>query len=77
MQELFSARKDFPLQWEDFSATSVETLEQQERGLQQIAGQLRIHPDATLVIDDNLGEIAGDPRRSIRPLRAGMHRSRH
>jgi FkbH-like protein len=56
VEKLFAVRTDFPLRWSNFSARSIGWNEK-AGGLQELATQLRIHPDAILVLDDNLGEI--------------------
>jgi FkbH-like protein len=62
VEALFSTRTDFPLRWEDFAATSIGWQEK-AIGLQELATRLRIHADAFLVLDDNLGEIANIAQR--------------
>jgi len=57
VQELFAARKDFPLQYEDFDVTQVHWGSKAD-SLDQVAKQLRIGTDAILFVDDNPGELA-------------------
>ena len=54
--QLCLRRSDFLLRPEQFSASSIGWQTKAE-GLTQIADQLRIAPDAILVVDDNPGEI--------------------
>lgn len=56
VEKLFAARTDFPLRWQDFSAACIGWQEKTE-GIGTIAKQLRIHEDAMLMLDDNLGEV--------------------
>ena len=55
--QLFQQRTDFPLRWEDFAAVSI-SWQEKHLGLRLLATQLRIHKDAMIILDDNLGEIA-------------------
>jgi len=57
VEELFAKREDFPIKWQDFSATAVSWRDKSEE-LRAIAARLRIDPAAMLVLDDNTGEIA-------------------
>jgi FkbH-like protein len=57
VREMFRKRKDFPLVWEDFSATGI-SWESKASNILRIAKQLRIAPDTMLFIDDNIGEIS-------------------
>lgn len=54
---LFERRKDFPLRWEDFSATEISWGHKAD-GLRRIATSLRVAADSVLFVDDNLGELA-------------------
>ena len=54
---LFASRNDYPLCWEDFSATEVSWGDKGS-ALERIAAALRIAPDAILFVDDNPGELA-------------------
>jgi len=54
---LFASRNDYPLRWEDFSATEVSWGDKGS-ALERIAKALRIAPDAVLFVDDNPGELA-------------------
>jgi FkbH-like protein len=57
VRALLTTRKDYPLQWEDFSATEVSWGDKAE-GLSRIAEALRVAPDSVLFVDDNPGELA-------------------
>jgi FkbH-like protein len=57
VEALFQQRPDYPLRWEDFSATEV-SWEDKSVALEKIAKALRIAPDAMLFVDDNPGELA-------------------
>lgn len=57
VQRLFTAREDYPLRWEDFSATEISWGDKAE-GLSRIAKALRVAPDSMLFVDDNPGELA-------------------
>lgn len=56
-EELFACRKDFPLQWRDFSAMEI-SWQDKSAALVRIAEGLRIGMDSLLYVDDNLGELA-------------------
>ncbi|MEN6484279.1 MAG: HAD-IIIC family phosphatase [Syntrophobacteraceae bacterium] len=56
VEELFHARKDFPLAWADFSATEIRWGDKAD-GILAIAERLRIALDAILYVDDNPGEL--------------------
>ncbi len=62
VKALFAARRDFPLDWDDFSATSVSWGDK-GAALATIAQTLRIAPDSILYIDDNIGELASIAHR--------------
>ena len=57
VQQLFAARKDFPLRLEHFDVTCVSWGSKTE-ALRQTARELRIGEDALLFVDDNAGELA-------------------
>ncbi len=57
VKALFTRREDYPLRWEDFSATEVSWGDKTE-ALKRIAQKLRISTDAILFVDDNPGELA-------------------
>jgi FkbH-like protein len=57
VEALFTQREDYPLRWEDFSATEVSWGHKAD-ALRQIAQKLRISVDAILFVDDNPGELA-------------------
>ena len=57
VEELFASRRDLTLQLTDFSATSIGWHSKVE-GIERIASELRIGPEAILFIDDNPGELA-------------------
>lgn len=54
---LFQRRSDYPLQWQDFSATEISWGDKAD-ALIRVANELRIGPDAVLFVDDNIGELA-------------------
>lgn len=54
--EMFQQRKDFPLQWSDFTTTQINWNSKGEN-LLKIAKTLNINTDAILFIDDNPAEI--------------------
>ncbi|MGY1805636.1 HAD-IIIC family phosphatase [Blastococcus sp. SYSU D00922] len=54
---LFSAREDFPLRLEDFTATAIGW-GAKSRAVAAVAADLRIAPDAVVFVDDNPGELA-------------------
>lgn len=54
--ELFKARKDFVLKWNDFACTRVNW-NPKSSNIREIAKQLNIGTDAILFIDDNPAEI--------------------
>lgn len=56
VQHLFEVRRDFPLQWSDFSAIAV-SWGSKGAGIASAAEKLRISPDAMLFVDDNPGEL--------------------
>jgi FkbH-like protein len=56
VRKLFEARKDFPLQWQHFSATAVSWGSKAD-GIRQVAKTMRIGEDAVLFVDDNPGEL--------------------
>jgi FkbH-like protein len=62
VQILFEQRTDYPLRWEDFSATEVSWGEKAD-ALQRISQTLRISTDAILFVDDNPGELAAVTQR--------------
>lgn len=53
---LFRSRRDYPLNWCDFSAAEV-SWDDKALGIQEIASKLRISSDAILFVDDNPGEL--------------------
>ena len=55
VRRLFALRKDFPLRWEDFTASAIGWMPKSQ-GLESIAAALRIGLDAMLFVDDNPGE---------------------
>ncbi len=57
VKELFVARKDYPLRWEDFTVTEI-SWDDKASAITRIADKLRIAPDAILFVDDNPGELA-------------------
>ena len=57
VEGLFAARADYPLRWEDFSATEVSWGDKAS-AIVRIAEKLRIAPQAILFVDDNPGELA-------------------
>lgn len=57
VESLFASRNDYPLRWEDFSATEISWGDKGS-ALERIAAALRISPDAVLFVDDNPGELA-------------------
>lgn len=57
VRELFMARKDYPLQWDDFSATEVSWGAKSD-ALVKIANYLNISLDSILFVDDNPGELS-------------------
>lgn len=57
VESLFASRNDYPLCWEDFSATEISWGDKGS-ALERIAAALRISPDAVLFVDDNPGELA-------------------
>lgn len=57
VEQLFAARDDYPLRWDDFSAREVSWGSKADAVL-NISKTLRIAPDAVLFIDDNPGELA-------------------
>lgn len=56
VESLFERRTDYPLAWSDFSAAEV-SWEEKSTSIVRIADTLRIGIDATLFIDDNIGEL--------------------
>ena len=56
VRKLFEVRKDFPLQWQHFSATAVSWGNKAD-GIRQAAKTMRIGEDAVLLVDDNPGEL--------------------
>lgn len=57
VKALFMQRKDYPLRWEDFTATEISWKSKAE-GIVRLAEAFRIAPDAVLFVDDNPGELA-------------------
>jgi FkbH-like protein len=57
VEALFAERPDYPLSWEDFSATAVSWGEK-AAAIANIANILRISHDSMLFVDDNPGELA-------------------
>jgi len=57
VRALFEQRSDYPLQWQDFSATEISWGDKAD-ALIRVANSLRIGLDAVLFIDDNIGELA-------------------
>lgn len=57
VEELFGERTDLPLRWSDLSAAAIGWGSKAE-GIQDVAEQLRIAPDAMAFLDDNPGELA-------------------
>lgn len=53
---LFAARRDFPLRAADFAVIDA-SWDAKSEGLGRILAQLRVAPEAVLVLDDNLGEL--------------------
>jgi len=58
VEALFEQRVDYPLRWEDFSATEISWGNKAD-GLRSLAKTLRVATDSILFVDDNLGELAG------------------
>ena len=56
VRALFEQRSDYPLRWDDFSATEVSWGDK-AGAIARIALQLRIAPEAVLYVDDNPGEL--------------------
>jgi FkbH-like protein len=56
VESLFATRTDFPLRWEDFSATQI-SWGSKAQSIVTIANTLRIGTDAVLFVDDNPGEL--------------------
>ena len=56
VRALFNKRRDYPLRFENFSATAISWGDK-ANGIRSIAEQLRISPDAVLMVDDNVGEL--------------------
>ncbi|MGI9306079.1 MAG: HAD-IIIC family phosphatase [Gammaproteobacteria bacterium] len=56
VRELFQRRRDYPLRWEDFSAATIGWRDKAE-SVCEAAMQMRIAPDAALLVDDNPGEL--------------------
>jgi FkbH-like protein len=57
VEALFSARKDYPLNWNDFSAIEVSWGSKAD-ALTNIAKTLHVSPNSILFVDDNPGELA-------------------
>jgi FkbH-like protein len=57
VRKLFATRQDFPLKWEDFSATAISWGSKAD-ALHQVASALRIGADSIACVDDNPGELA-------------------
>jgi FkbH-like protein len=57
VRELFERRQDYPLRWEDFSATEISWGDKAD-AVARVADALRIGHDAVLFVDDNIGELA-------------------
>jgi len=57
VEALFAQRQDYPLRWDDFSATEVSWGDKAV-AVERIAKALRIATDAVLFVDDNPGELA-------------------
>lgn len=57
VEELFTARQDYPLKWDDFSAIEVSWGGKAE-AIERIARSLRISVDSVIFVDDNPGELA-------------------
>ena len=57
VERLFAARRDFPLQWEHFSARSIGWADK-AGGVADAARALRIGVDSVVFVDDNPGELA-------------------
>ena len=56
VEHLFSVRKDFPLQKEDFTFIAA-SWESKAAMIRDLAGKLNINPDSMLFLDDNIGEL--------------------
>lgn len=56
VRALFDKRRDYPLRYEDFSATSINWGDKAD-GVLAVAKHLRIDASAMLMIDDNPGEL--------------------
>jgi len=72
VEQLFAARGDFPLRPERVASWHVGWGEKSD-GLRAAAAQFNIAPDAFLLIDDNIGELArvGSSFAGLRLLHAG------
>jgi FkbH-like protein len=57
VEALFAKRDDYPLRWNDFSATEISWGDKTS-AIVHIAEKLNIAPDAILFVDDNPGELA-------------------
>ncbi len=57
VKSLFTRRDDYPLAWEDFSATEISWGDKAD-GISRIAKALRVAVDTILFVDDNPGELA-------------------
>jgi FkbH-like protein len=57
VEDLFARRTDFTLQLSDFADLQIGWVEK-AASIERAAERLRIAPDAFLLVDDNLGEIA-------------------
>ena len=57
VEALFAQRDDYPLRWDDFSATEI-SWDDKAVALERIARALRVATDAILFVDDNPGELA-------------------
>jgi FkbH-like protein len=56
VKQLFAARTDYPLQWDDFSVIKA-SWDSKAKAIAQAAKELNISTDAILFIDDNIGEL--------------------
>lgn len=57
VKHLFTARTDFPLRFEHFSAVAIDWQNKSD-GLRKVLNRLRIAPEAIVYVDDNPGELA-------------------
>ena len=57
VEALFEQRDDYPLGWDDFSATEISWGDKAS-AIDRIAKVLRVAPDSIMFVDDNPGELA-------------------